>query len=723
MKYPLINKRPRQAVVVPNLAGGINLRDSLSAVLDNQLTDSLNVWFKDGVLKTRPGVGDLAKHSNTNSENYYTNTMQYATTKTHDIYKTYKSPDDSQKEEIVRLVSCYDDHELAIYSFWVGENTFIELPLLNISGFDTAAEDYFFVKKDNILYCFLDGGEICKIADDKNEWETVENKDLYAPKVLINGKASIWNEEACEGDLYESYNLLCDRYRATYSAYNTDNTFTDGNGKYYHFMQYCLPILPKPNTRIKITYSSKTGNVEKYEISVPANVKEEAIAYDLNSTQENKNQVILSGTKIRFRTYATSAYSLRVVEKAEYKKDDLEIEATVDLSESRNKVFKSRFTTWFGGGTKGLNSGSRLFLGGNTEEPNLVLWSDLNNPLYFPENNYFYVGDSSSAVTAFGKQSDMLVIFKENETYYTQYEQNNNITANDLINQNIIDYIAESVYFPLVQINSGIGCDCPDTVQLCRNRLVWTNSNGKVYTLVSNNQYNERNIFEIGELIHRKLRQDINLKNAYSCDWNGYYMILSNGNAHTDVYVMDYNSYGYQYVSSYSKNEDANLKIPWYYWQFPAIGSGVSRRIFTVLDNLIYFGTGNSAVLTANISEENKTDDIDALEQPINCMLQTKLFEFSTPGHYKNIDLVSLSLGGNDAAPINVQFITDMGTEEDQIVLENNESAVYSPEHIKSIALYPCIKSVLRFGVKLLCDGQIALDGITINYRILGGAK
>ena len=44
------------------------------------------------------------------------------------------------------------------------------------------------------------------------------------------------------------------------------------------------------------------------------------------------------------------------------------------------------------------------------KEKALVVWSGLNDPLYFSENAYFYVGDTTSKVTGFGKQSNMLVI-------------------------------------------------------------------------------------------------------------------------------------------------------------------------------------------------------------------------------------------------------------------------------------------------------------------------
>ncbi|MBQ8740801.1 MAG: hypothetical protein IJY79_04550, partial [Clostridia bacterium] len=50
----MINKQPRREVNIPQLSGGLNLRDSLTAVRDNQMTDCINMWYKDGMLRTRP---------------------------------------------------------------------------------------------------------------------------------------------------------------------------------------------------------------------------------------------------------------------------------------------------------------------------------------------------------------------------------------------------------------------------------------------------------------------------------------------------------------------------------------------------------------------------------------------------------------------------------------------------------------------------------------------
>ena len=56
MRFPAINKQPLRSVTVPKLSGGTNLRDAVTMVEDNQLTDSKNMWFKGNILKTRPGL-------------------------------------------------------------------------------------------------------------------------------------------------------------------------------------------------------------------------------------------------------------------------------------------------------------------------------------------------------------------------------------------------------------------------------------------------------------------------------------------------------------------------------------------------------------------------------------------------------------------------------------------------------------------------------------------
>ena len=65
-------------------------------------------------------------------------------------------------------------------------------------------------------------------------------------------------------------------------------------------------------------------------------------------------------------------------------RNNLTITASKASSGDMAKICGMRFNTWYGGDASGLRGGTRLFVSGNPEYPNLVHWSDVNNPLYFP---------------------------------------------------------------------------------------------------------------------------------------------------------------------------------------------------------------------------------------------------------------------------------------------------------------------------------------------------
>ena len=96
MRYPMINKQPRREVNIPQLSGGLNLRDSLTGVRDNQMTDCVNMWYKEGMLRTRPSFV-------TSEDMCATSTKAYEDVYVADI----KSHPEVKNGEAV-LVSCID---------------------------------------------------------------------------------------------------------------------------------------------------------------------------------------------------------------------------------------------------------------------------------------------------------------------------------------------------------------------------------------------------------------------------------------------------------------------------------------------------------------------------------------------------------------------------------------------------------------------------------------
>lgn len=779
--FPLINKQARRGVTIPDLAGGVNYRDGITEVLDNQLTDCKNMWFKDGALRTRPAVYTNDDRMKTigrplGGEDYRTR-----------VFENIKNTIDG-KEYVLhaaeRRTLAVDEDGNAIettdiFFYWVGADGVQAIDKSdtegNTSGCLSVGDNvtYCVTLQGSVLYCFVSNYGIyfnnLKLPDEG--WVRAAIGTPYVPTVYTHCKETGASGMSFEGTQFEGFNLLSPFYKMIYSTVNPDGVSRE--------MRYAFPeTLPmydgsEKDEEIKNwlgkkvdengdTVVDENGAAVYNEIYIRAThtfigadgfvhtVNHDVVWTFENTTvwetkweapdglclAVNPHYVMLWDMKNKDHIVKTDETLLDGDNRAYYipnsLKDNLEIQAiSFPRNSDRDKVFSMTRAEWFGGAAEGLNGGSRLFLCGNAkeDEKHLVMYSDLNRPLYFSENSYFYVGDATSAVTGFGKQADMLVVFKENETYFTKYNTRD-ITAEELINQSVIDYAASKVYFLLTLIHSSIGCDLPDTVKLCRNRLVWATKDGKVYTLTSDNQYSERNIFEVGEMINRKT--DL-CGAAVACDWGGYYVLLCRNRA----FLMDYNSGGYQYVYSYQKNEDANVRIPWYVFEFDFAdnekftGAKVCAVDGALTVSGVYEGEKYDDVRFVSFKMTGDTDTVivetgDGMtlqSRPVSCAFTTKLFNFGAANYRKNVDSVGLSLGANGGIPIGVTFITDCGENTEFVTLYSGERENYTAGHIQSVVLNPSIRSVIRFGVRLSCDGVMSVDGATVNYRLLGPAR
>lgn len=763
MKYPMINRQPRREVNVPQLSGGINLRDSLTGVRDNQMTDCVNMWYKDGMLRTRPGFVCNADMKIEKSTEYDTSCI--VNIKTHTDIK--------KGEGILVSALQFDGYDYEyrrdtkILFWWQYEDRIEEAGSVNITleSFSWENEDslfealkiysYFVTAKDGIAYCYASNGKnfyINKLnyASDVEEWEEIDSSEIYAPLVYAHCQRTGWDD--FNGTQFEGYNLIGNSYKMIYSAYN------EADSDSTHPMRYALgqKLAKSGFIKAEITiYDTETDEAKTIEHRIDYNEDE----YEAFSKGTMKKEIFGDGNASEdgLRLFVKYNYvgfcfitaqdgiegheffvgmldTDEKVKKYGCNEDNVVITAQYNTSEDDlKKIFGMTRGAWFGGAANGINGGSRLFLCGNSNESekSLVVWSGLNNPLYFSENNYAYVGDKSQTVTAFGQQGENLIIFKEKSTYYSYYAASDNITADDLINQSVVDYEANSVYFPMVQLNANIGCDCPDTVQLCRNRLVWANSDGNVYTLYSNNQYSERTIYKVSDMIYSLLSKENDLKNAASCDFEGHYL-LAVGNK---IYVMDYNSYGYQYASSYTKAEDSNLLIPWYVWSINS-DSGMLYEFNNRLILVNNFKTEAGETLTFSylFSDDDlgcdkvliydaEKSELIFVENKVNSKIQTKLFDFSSGGYLKNIDRVSIGFGDNGGEPISVSFVTDKGSESDTVSLIGGSTDERDAAFVTVKNFYPNIRAVRAFGVKIECDGPLVLDGLSMQYRLLGGVK
>ena len=52
-----------------------------------------------------------------------------------------------------------------------------------------------------------------------------------------------------------------------------------------------------------------------------------------------------------------------------------------------------------------------------------------------------------------------------------------------------------------------------------------------------------------------------------------------------------------------------------------------------------------------------------------------------------------------------------------------NFNGIKTVDFIRGKKLYPSVRNIVNFGMEITCNGLLCVDGISIQYKILGGVK
>ena len=728
MRIPKMPKSNQYRVSVPALNGGVNLNDAPNLVEDNQLTAVLNMWWKDQALRTRAGLATTVERS------FHIQTSGMGDSLTYKVYSPVRVYRDGKPED---YVCCYCEFEMSrsnnAYHFYKfdesGSATHVSsLTFLDYEDGDPYATGMFMFAAnptaDGIgLYAVFNSGDIYSM--NKNfELQKIDKSEIYAPLVVVNavGFDDTGSPPVVSGTQFEGYNLLSGAFR---TAFTTD-------GKAHEFKLPLDNLTMNNGESPAVEYTGTDGTVTRWESFSNTMFYAQASA-EIGGETVTVKLYRRSGI-IEFSTGVDTPYPL-----PGSISNNLIVTAWKTDPEATKKIANMQFATWFGGDRSGINGGTRLFVSGNPDHPNLVHWSDINNPLYFPENNYAYIGESSQKVTGFGKQTDILVIFKEHEIYSAEYVSGNTYTAQDVIDGKVVDVTANAAVFPITPINSGIGCDCPNTIQLCNNRLIWATSDGAVYGLMAANQASERNVRKLSAMIESRLKAEDRylLKSALSCDVDGHYMLF----VWNRVYLLDYMDGVFQYYATYSDERKAQRNMSWYCWEFPkectpaAVMPKGDRLSAFCIRNYPYTdssGMPKKALFGAAYLLDGERDcvfhpsgpafetgefDISVEDREIQSCFQTKVFDFGSQERKKKIHRLHMNMADTSNARITVSYVTEKGTMDDVYELSMSGTGA-----MVGRMLTPGVSRVCRFGVLVSSAGAIGVDGLVIRYEIGGEA-
>lgn len=716
MKYPTLPGAATRRVSIPALDGGVNGGNGrgISAVRENQLTDCENLWWQGGALRSRPGLAIRPE----------TATVEALP----DLYEVYGGTEDvtgrngavCRKFAVITGISSSPQIAKAILHTLFPDGTETKEEIFTYPDgqyrfaflAESGAGNWEGVQPDGAIAFFLQSASVPKSkilaepAEAGADWVDVTEL-AYVPLVMLNGKASEQKNGSAGGVVFEGANLLNPRFRAL---------FTSGDGKYY-----CLPKKELDDAAVTVSLTLENGQMLSFTIPAGATASGAASSY--------KAYIDRTAGALYF-VLASSSTPTPISLGDMGRLNNIEVTAAKTDASRVRRLLQMRFSSWFGGGSS-LYSGTRLFVSGNAGSPGTVHWSDVNNPLYFPMYSSCTVGNIAHPVTAFARLREKLVVFKEREIYSMTYEQGRYSTE-DLQNGTVIDVTTASASFPVALLYPSAGCDCPRTIQLCENRLLWADSRGEVYCLSEANAFSDTTVRRLPRNVESWLSRHTKAEKqaAVAVDYADRYILMVGDSA----YCLDYADDAFRRLVSSTYGDKSGDGLKWYIWNLGdaaldgAVSDGTAaaflcRRTQTdesgrplLLQYAAYLhGTRDG------IPERKEDGTLEFTDVPVHCRMETGRYPLEPCEKRKTIRQAYLTVEGG--AAVSVTCLTDRDAFSDPQFIRPDALDDNGAERAILHRFSPSLHGVREWGLRVEGDGPVAVGGIVVRYTLDGSKR
>lgn len=305
-------------------------------------------------------------------------------------------------------------------------------------------------------------------------------------------------------------------------------------------------------------------------------------------------------------------------------RDNVRIQYRVkDNSSNSDKINKCSIACLYG--YNGNNN--RIFATGNPQFANYDFHSELENPLYWPDENFTKIG--SEPIIGYSRLSDgtLGINKKQSDTDCTIYYRDYNLLDNLEV-------------FPLRDGVKNIGCitgNC--NCNLLNDPLILSDQG--VFAIIGSSS-GEKYAQQRSYYINGKLLQEPDLEDAQAISLNGkYYLTINN-----HIYIADS-----RYLSYPKHGKTEQYQYEWWYWD------NIPARILFGWNNQLYFGTGTGEICT--FTEEYLDND-----KPVEVYWETPFLELNSSNLSKTIRTVTLILNPKGDCDITLGYILDDGTVE-----------------------------------------------------------
>lgn len=571
-----------------NEIDGIVTSQHISKAGLNRLTNGENVWNKNGILSSRPGFavtndGIISDYSSPAD----VNKVFYAD------FPFEGVPGYNRLCAVVR--ECYFERT-EIDFFVTDQNGGVQyLTFLELVGAN--GETTFEIK--NILFVKdspLKGSGIFVLMpirrhEGPTDTETKEVRyfefssdysglivadpvNFYRPLILKHGFGNSVSAEVTKTrttSYPEGVNILGGNFEACFTVDGVSNTFY-------------IPAAIAENSPVEIRmYTSASSYIT---FNIPVNSMAATVSF---MEQEVTALLVRSTGELVFLT-GNDPYPLPIM----LADNGLRIFARSDTSAAAYELLSRN--------ARPISFDNRIFLPGGENRGNKIYYSGKNNPLYYCEKNYIPVGNTNYDITALSLQSRYVIAFKEKELYRLSLTESKELDRTEFfLNNNL--YQIPTPACTTTRINDSIGCDLPNTIVNCANRLVWFHSDGAVYTLYGSNLYTDGSVYELSGEISDKLKNlsESELNCTFAAEIGGFYAL----GIDSKMYLMDTRVSGFRYLSGHKSARKDYGGLPWFIWNAPDGARFVSAFLCGGNEYFIMRASNNSIFYIASFGDES----------------------------------------------------------------------------------------------------------------------
>ena len=224
---------------------------------------------------------------------------------------------------------------------------------------------------------------------------------------------------------------------------------------------------------------------------------------------------------------------------------------------------------------KALQFDNRIFYTGNPDYPNAVFHSELNNPQYISDLNYYEDGSDDAPITSMVVGNNILWIFKN-------LDQNN---ANVFYHTPQLDE-KQGKYYPSSQGNVELGC--LSTSGNFGDDIVYLSRYG-LEGISTDNLNSKQIVSHRSSLIDSKMINENDYENATLTQYRGYLIVLVNDK----VFLADSRQ-------KYSSLD--SFEYEWFYWDF----SSANPNILKEYNDDLYIGAKDGSIFIVEGTNDNE---------------------------------------------------------------------------------------------------------------------